>query len=314
MIYFLYMKGHERYTGSPERTVGNLEKPVTPYGKLTQITAHNAREINKELEKNHGLCGLVDESLHIDPSIFSREQGGIYTDEEVFNDQETVNALDRFNSAADNPNTQKFYKDAHGIETVEGIIARHRENKEVSKSNQAEMAITALMHKVLKERFLVVRTSIFDDYKNGIDNLILDKETGAVICAFDEVLENDGDRIRGASKKIEKIKRSAISGGTRAKYGVSLSNKKIVRAKAESVPVFYLAIESKDLAGLTNDLYYGQDGTTTDIENKLFAYLVRSIEEQKKMLEGLALPRVMRGKLAEFENSLAVLRSFVVEK
>ncbi|MBP6949011.1 MAG: hypothetical protein KBB50_02985, partial [Candidatus Pacebacteria bacterium] len=250
-------------------------------------------------------------SLHINTTPFDRELGGIYEKEDIHNDEETVYALDRLNSAADVPNTQIFYKNTHGIDTVEGIVAKHRENKEVSKSNQAEMAITGLLHKILKERFLVVRTSIFDDYKNGIDNLILDKETGAIICAFDEVLENEGDRNRGASKKIEKIKKSAVLGGTRAKYGVSLKEKKVVRSPARNIPVFYLNIESKDLAELTNDLYYNNQEITS-IEKRLFAHLVHSISEQKKMLESLTLPPVMQEKLKEFEISLQTLKGFIV--
>lgn len=301
----------EKSSPSTEKKVPQLEKLPQPYIKLTKIMARNAEEINKELERTHGLRNLVDDSLHINPQAFSLACGGIYEDEDIVNDEETVTALDRLNSAADVPNTQKFYKETYNIDNVEGIIAKHREKKEISKSNQAEMAITALLHKVLKERFLVVRTSMFDDYKNGIDNLILDKETGAVICAFDEVLENDGDRNRGASKKIEKIKKSAVLGGTRAKYAVALANEKIVRAQARNIPVFYLALESKDLTDLTEDLYHVQGNVTTDIENKIFAHLVNSIIEQKQMLESLTLPPVMRKKLQEFESSLTTLRGFI---
>ncbi|MBP9866557.1 MAG: hypothetical protein KBC41_00565 [Candidatus Pacebacteria bacterium] len=287
------------------------EKQMTPFGKLLRVMSRNAEDINKDLEKKYGIQNLIDSSLHINTTPFDRELGGIYEKEDIHNDEETVYALDRLNSAADVPNTQIFYKNTHGIDTVEGIVAKHRENKEVSKSNQAEMAITGLLHKILKERFLVVRTSIFDDYKNGIDNLILDKETGAIICAFDEVLENEGDRNRGASKKIEKIKKSAVLGGTRAKYGVSLKEKKVVRSPARNIPVFYLNIESKDLAELTNDLYYNNQEITS-IEKRLFAHLVHSISEQKKMLESLTLPPVMQEKLKEFEISLQTLKGFIV--
>ena len=307
------MNHREKPTTANLENSPKLEKLPPAYSKLTKITARNAKEINAGLEKVYGLRNLVDESLHINPQAFSRELGGIYDPEDVVNDEETVTALDRLNSAADVENTQKFYKDTYGIDTVEGIIAKHREKKEISKSNQAEMAITALLHKVLRDRFLVVRTSMFDDYKNGIDNLILDKETGAIICAFDEVLENDGDRNRGTSKKIEKIKKSAVLGGTRAKYAVALDQQKIVRSQARNIPVFYLALESKDLADLTNDLYHMQDGTTTDIENKIFAHLITSISEQKKMLEGLTLPPVMRKKLEEFESSLVTLKGYIKE-
>lgn len=300
----------------PQKTekLPKIEKLPPAYVMLTKIMARNAKEINSELEKTHGLPNLVDESLHINPQAFSREHGGIYEADDITNDEETVTALDRLNSAADIPNTQKFYKDTYGIDTVEEIIEIHRKKKEISKSNQAEMAITALLHKVLKDRFLVVRTSLLDDYKNGIDNLILDKETGAVICAFDEVLENDGDKNRGASKKIEKIKKSAVLGGTRAKYGVALNNQKIVRAQARNIPVFYLPLESDDLFALTEDLYNVQGDTTTEIENKIFAHLINSISDQKQILEALTLPPVMRKKLEEFESSLNTLKTYTQVK
>lgn len=282
---------------------------LRPHEKLKIVMTRQAKEINLEMQEKHGIKDLVNNSLHVEPSYFSQEKGGIYNAEDIHNDEETLNALDRYNCAADNPNTQKFYKDTHKIETPESIVRHHREQKEISKSNQAEMVITGLMHKVLKERFLIVRSSIFDDYKHGIDNLILDKETGTVICAFDEVLENQGDKDR-TSVKIEKIKKKALIGGTEAKYGISLKNGKIIRDYVRNIPVFYLTLESKDLPELTNDLYFNNQGNLSAAEKKLFSHLVVSIKEQKKMLEALNLPTIMRKKLESFESSLAILENY----
>lgn len=300
---------------TPETKQSTPEKKeqLTSHEKLKTVMTRISEEVNKEMKEKYGLTGLVSESLHINTTYFSKENGGIYSNDDIIDDKETVEALDRYNSAADNPNTQKFYKDQHGIETIEGIVNKHREKKEQSKSNQAEMVITALMHKILKERFLIVRASIFDDYKNGIDNLILDKETGAVICAFDEVLENQSDKER-APVKIEKIKKKALSGGTEAKYGISLKEGKITRDRVRNIPVFYLTLESKDLNELTNDLFYNHNGEVTSIEERLFSHLVNSIKEQKKMLETLNLPLVMKKKLEGFESSLTTLESFIPQK
>ena len=284
---------------------------ISPLEKLKTVMARIADEVNRDVLKNYGMSGLVDDSLHLDAVRFSKELGGIYDETVVREDNESIDALDRYNCSADNERTQQFYKDQYRIQTPEGIVAKHREKKEASKSNQAEMIITGILHKVLKERFLVVRASTFDDYKHGIDNLILDKETGAVICAFDEVLENEGDRERGAVKKIEKIKRIAVKGGTEAKYGVALKEQKLVRSHTRNIPVFYLTLESKDLIELADDLFEHQEGSTTKAEEKLFAHLVQSIKEQKGMLEKLNLPPVMKRKLQEFENSLRVLEGFV---
>lgn len=303
------MKQHES-SPTQDRNMNQIERQASPFTKLRTVMSRNAQEINNELLEMHGLSGLVDDTLHINPAAYTQEKGGIYSQVEIKEDLGFVDSLDRTNSAADIENTQKFYKDTYGIDTPEGIVAKHRETKESSKSNQAEMAITALMHKVLKDRFLVVRTSTYDDYKHGADNLILDKQTGAVICAFDEVLENEGDKERGASKKIEKIKKSASKGGTKVKYGVSLVENKIVRAPSKSVPVFYLALESKDLSSLTNDLYYNQADTLSELESRIFAHLVTSIKEQKAMLESLQLPHQIVKKLDEFNESLSVLEEY----
>lgn len=280
--------------------------------KMKNVMERISAEVNSEVLEKYGLEGLVDTSLHIDPRYFSREKGGIYDEEDIFDDEGTVYAQDRFNSSADNPGVQKDYKEKYGVETPEEIVVKYRENKEASKSSQAEMIITALLHKILKERFLVVRSSVFDDYKHGMDNLILDKETGAVICAFDEVLENLGDKERGASKKIEKIKKAAIKGGNEAKYGISFRGETLTRSHLRNIPVFYLTLESKDLIELT-DLLYNNKESLGDAETKLFSHLVSSIKEQKEMLEKLNLPPVMKRRLEGFEASLTTLESFVLQ-
>jgi hypothetical protein len=291
--------------------------PQPSLEKLKKVMSRISQEVNAEVAKKYGVEQLVDDSLHIDLAHFSRKKGGIYKKEDIDADKKKVDDLDLEHSGVADEKVQKFYKEKHKLQGDVGseeikkeILALFRENKEANKGSQAEMVITALLHKVLKERFLVVRSSVFDDYTHGIDNFILDKETGAVICAFDEVIENEGDKARGESGKAEKIKKIAMKGGTEAKYGVSLTEGKIVRSAVENIPVFYLTLESKDLNELTNDLFYSKDGTRTDAEQKLFSHLVHSIKEQKGMLEALNLPPVMKEKLQSFETSLTALMGY----
>ena len=289
--------------------------------KLQSVMKQISQEVNAEVAKKYGMEKLVDTSLHIDLAHFSRKKGGIYKKEDIDADKKKVEICEREFSGVDSEKAQRNYKAMHGLQGEVGteelkqeILRVFREEKEKNKSSQAEMVITALLHKILKERFLVVRSSLFDDYTNGIDNFILDKETGAVICAFDEVIENEGDKARGESGKAEKIKKIAMKGGTEAKYGVSLSDGKLVRNAVQNIPVFYLTLESKDLNELTNDLFYSERGTRTDAEQKLFSHLVHSIKEQKGMLEALNLPLVMKEKLQSFETSLDALVGYAGEK
>lgn len=309
------MEGLKPQNFKPDEKSPNHEKGerMGSVEKLKNVMARVAQEVNREVKEKYGLEGLVDDSLHIDPAQFAREKGGIYDEADIFDDEGTIYAQDRFNCSADDPGVQEHYKKEYGIETPEEIVAKHREKKEASKSSQAEMIITAILHKVLKERFLVVRSATYDDYTHGMDNLILDKETGAVICAFDEVLENVGDRERGTNKKIEKIKRAAVKGGTEAKYGISLKDEMLTRAHVRNVPVFYLTLESKNLIELTDQLFKNNP-VIAEAEARLFAHLVGSIKEQKEMLQKLNLPATMKRSLDSFESSLATLESFVAKK
>ena len=211
------------------------EKPRTTLERLRAVMARMAEEINDSVERKYGLHRVVDETGRVQTAEYAVENGGIYEQAELDEDTETVDALDWYHSAADDPNVQEFYKVKHNIETPEGIVRYRLDEKEKSRSNQAEMAITALLHRFLSERFLVVRASTFDDYKHGTDNVILDTETGAVVCAFDEVLRNDSDQ-KQSPAKIEKIKKKAFLGGTEVKYGFSLRDGKLNRERIREKP------------------------------------------------------------------------------
>lgn len=304
-------------TSEPKPSQSYKKESQPSLEKLKKVMSRISQEVNAEVAKKYGVEQLVDDSLHIDLTHFSRKKGGIYKKEDIDADKKKVDELDLKYSDAEDEKVQKFYKEKYKLNVNVGspeikkeILPIFRENKEANTASQAEMVITALLHKILKERFLVVRSSVFDDYTNGIDNFILDKETGAVICAFDEVIENDGDKARGESGKAEKVKKIAMKGGTEAKYGVSLADGKLVRNAVQNIPVFYLTLESKDLSELTNDLFYSKGDTRTEAEQKLFSHLVHSIKEQKGELEALNLPPVMKEKLQSFETSLTALVGF----
>lgn len=272
-----------------------------------------ACQINESVEQ-YGMKPLVNLDGRIRIENFALENGGIYDDEVIATDGGLVHTAHRSNSGSFERATQDRYRKQYGIETEEGILAHYKEEREMSASNQAEVVITALLHKVLRERFLVVRASEFDDYLNGIDNLILDKETGALICAFDEVVENISDAGKD-SKKILKMQAKAEQGGAEAKYGVMLQDDgTLARADIKHIPVFYLNLKSTDLKDLTESLADHFEGEVSPLERGIFTNLVDSIREQKALLESVHLPKNMRRKLSEFTPSLDILRDFCEKK
>jgi len=135
-----------------------------------------------------------------------------------------------------------------------GVLEAWRKERESTIGVLNEKAIALVLHRILGEDFLVVRTSDYDDYTSKVDNLIIDKKTGAVICGFDYVL-GEGNNSAGKEIKIQKI---IDKGGADIKYGLGIRNisagGEIHRQALKNTPAFYLAMSKKDLADVLPDL------------------------------------------------------------
>jgi len=294
---------------APEKI--NIEKNENSFEKLTELMQRMAAEINAMVEKEYGMSPLVNEEGRINMNNFSAsEDGGIYEQTVIDDHKKSVYDAQRSHSGSFEKIVQDRYLNTYGIETEEGIVAHYRQEQSKKLSNQAEMAITALLHKILKDRFLVVRSSEIDDYFHGMDNLILDKETGALICAFDEVLENPSDSEK-VSPKIQKVQNILSKGGAEVSYGIALTNeKKLVRSHVRHIPVFHLNLKKADLMILTENLGDNFDGAVSDNERRIFTQLVDSIEEQKDRAELIVLSNHLARKFSEMNPSLYAMKEY----
>jgi len=144
-------------------------------------------------------------------------------------------------------------------------------------ANLTEMALTVSLHKFLGNDFIVARASRFDDYNNGVDQVIVDKQTGDVICGFDEVLGHQGDD--GGEKKKKKMERIREKGGVQIKYGASLENGRLVPSSIKNVPAFYLSLSKEELKDLLEALV-DQGEAISAVEINIFNKLLDSLKEQ----------------------------------
>lgn len=90
-------------------------------------------------------------------------------------------------------------------------------------AERLEKLATAIFYKFLKNDFIVARTSRFDDIKAGADNIIIERRTGNIVCAFDEVGDAFGERFQ---EKQWKTLHKNTKGGTNIKYGLKLEKDK----------------------------------------------------------------------------------------
>ncbi len=127
--------------------------------------------------------------------------------------------------------------------------------QEKSKGSLAEMAITLMLDKISSGRLISVRSSKWDDYENGIDNLLLDTETGAVICGLDEVFDDLG---QGAKElKEKKVMNKFSNGGAYARYGLKLNlenKKEISIEKLKNLPAFFISLNQNELTEILENI------------------------------------------------------------
>lgn len=204
------------------------------------------------------------------------------------------------------------------IDIKEGVWAKEsglsvgawKKKREKNVANLAEISTVILLNKFFGDRFLVARSSTYDDYEYGVDNVLLDKETGAVICGFDQVIGMGQDD--GGNKKRDKMEKLLLRGGTKLEYGVALDdNKKIKREKLDSIPAFFLAITKNDLMLLMEDLKNNKVSIAT---KKVLNNILDSIDEQYKSAQKLLREnkndsryRDLLENLEKFSESFAVI-------
>jgi hypothetical protein len=183
-------------------------------------------------------------------------------------------------------------------------------DKELNKASLAETGITLLLDKALHDDFVVCKSSKYDDYKHGVDNVILDKETGNIVCGFDDVLGHSGDD--GGDKKKDKIRKIMERGGVSLKQGLSFKKDGSLETKElHNLPAMYLAITKKDLELLLDNLNSSNNNETNETEKSLVLKFVDLMEEQLDSFKNNNLNSRLETNILEFEKSLQKIKSII---
>jgi len=176
------------------------------------------------------------------------------------------------------------------------------EKKLMSAGEQFEKLKTAILYKFFKQDFIVVRASRYDDIQNKVDNIIIEKETGNLVCAFDEVA--DDRQARFTSKTAEIQERNIKFSGAQLKYGISIENRKLTKKSFKNLPIFYLSLSSNVLKkGLKEFIpsFEKKSQYETDLFSKFLSEMDNQIKELK--LEPDLKPAFLN-KLNQYEEAL----------
>ncbi len=188
----------------------------------------------------------------------------------------------------------------------EDLIEKWDQENEKKKSSKAEKIIYIILYKFLKERFLVSRSSEYDDFKNGVDFLIIDKESGSVVGAFDGLHD---DRESGNNKiKEEKILQKAKKGGAQIKFGANLdNNKKIQTASLKNIPVFYLPLKKEQFYSCQKNIS-SDPSIISKEEEETFQYFFGQISRQAELIKQENVNNDLSENLNNFINSVEKLK------
>jgi len=234
---------------------------------------------------NEGLgFELLDDEGRLRPEVFIDEEQRGYEADEVAADLDHVRRKEIMYAGLDNEKVVKFKATEVGLNT-EGVV--HEElisqllklearRKYKHAGSQAEVAIPLALAEALGDRYLVVRTSEYDDFEAGVDHLIIDRQTGLVVCAIDEVVES--------GRTVEKQERSAAKlrrGGSSVKYGLKDVNGQLVKGRLNHLATFIMPIEKQNISGCLKELAEGQTGT---FSRQVVANIVASMESQLEYL------------------------------
>lgn len=280
------------------------EKPQQPWQKIEALMQEITSLQNQEAKDLHGLDNLLDSEGQINAESYREIFGDYVVDES----NTAVNDYEIEFSSADDLTAQRNYKADFGIEGTEAIIEQWQKEKRTQKNYQMELAVTALLHKILGEEYFVLRTSKYDDYRNGIDTLIVNKATGVVVCAFDEVHEG-GDGTRTSAKQL-KVLEKAEKGGVEVRFGLAMEQGKLKRSELKNLPVFYLGLSSAELTSLMQNMT-GMNEELSEQESAIYKKLVGLVREQLTSLgNNKNLDSKIKWNLIQSSRTLSSLESF----
>jgi|SRR3989344_2437464 len=190
-----------------------------------------------------------------------------------------------------------------------GLLSKEQILRQKTIGETWEILVTAILYKNLKEDFIVVRTSEYDDFRNGVDCLIIDRASGSVVCAFDEVGDISGQRFD--SKKEKVLKRNQYNGGADIFYGLSFKERQgtrqLKKGEIKHIPLFYFASSEEDVRKGLEAFSFSKDGQSDD-ERKIFQGFIDSFKQQTDELKKVPLHPKFKERLEFFE---AILKNMV---
>jgi hypothetical protein len=205
----------------------------------------------------------------------------------------------------------------------EKVIDEELQEKE---SYQFEILKTAIMHKNMKSRYVVARSSRYDDITNGVDNVLMDKTTGDIVCALDEIspggdiTKNAGYQERRAQLRQKNLGDQAADPrkikyrgfGAQLKYAPVLNHEEgtIECGQVSNIPIFLLSLDQERLRMFLKEFNEDYNTPSKGKEEALFSFLLTSIKFQ---IQELALDPHYSHLPSDLKLRIENFKKFIIE-
>lgn len=184
-------------------------------------------------------------------------------------------------------------------------------SREKNPANIAEIATTLLFDKILSKDFIIVRASTYDDYENGADHLIIDKQSGAVICGLDEAVLGESLKDTG-EKKAHKIDKKMKKGGAQIKYGATVNQGVLERKSLENVPIFYFNLGKLEMNKILSSLSSDNPEISSEEKNVYTKLIDSLLIQSNKYQEDGSLNVNLRDNINKFQPSLNKMKDYLL--
>lgn len=255
MLYWRYMKESIRQN-YPETGTNKNESIKHELSVALQNISHRINEL------------LGTKLLSDDGTVSMKAHG--YSKEELSLDKEWMR--DKEN---------QWIVTKYGLNNSSEISSEMRSEWEAKqrdrKSELVEMITMLVLCKGLGDDYVVARASKFDDY-HGVDNLIVNKHTGAIICAFDDVHSREGGE--DLEEKKYWAEETARRGGTTIKYGFTFADDQLVKQELKNVPKFYMHFDINRLDKAMDVIDCSNLEEMTAGESELFYFIIDQLGSQ----------------------------------
>lgn len=247
--------------------------------------------------------------------FFDRLQIILKEQAQIYNNKYKPDAADQDGSAEgwldDNCSIRLFGADKTSNQYLADCQQAAYAGKEKDPAKITEMALVLMLQRLLPERFIVVRSSGYDDYNGSIDYEIIDQESGNVVCGVDEVIDKTDNS--GPNKKEKKMADKMLAGGFCIKYGARILKGKLSLGELKNIPAFYMCIDKEELTKLCEVLVNSPVDASSQFKNSaehssfinnLAIKLRSSLLKQVKMYQAMPLKQKLLDNIDNFVQSL----------